>query len=159
MIVLFGSSVTSTVLNELKVYLPILFRVTSVALGQSCDCPSANEVILKNDEKIINHQTVLRKHNMSTHYFHILFTNWKWHYNQKDKHNIVLLLFYPLQIPSQQKHIRYKDLTKSKLSMTQIMGYITTKSTLLLWYSTTHASKRLEEHMLRVLGKNTFNGI
>ena len=29
-------------------HLPIFFRVASLALGQSYDCPSAGEVILKN---------------------------------------------------------------------------------------------------------------
>ena len=33
-------------------YLPILFRVTSLALGQSLDCPSANEVTLRNMGKM-----------------------------------------------------------------------------------------------------------
>ena len=34
-------------------YLPISFRVTSLALGQSYDCPSASEVTLKNMDKMI----------------------------------------------------------------------------------------------------------
>ena len=34
------------------IYLPIFFSVTSLALGQSYDCPSASEVTLKDMGKI-----------------------------------------------------------------------------------------------------------
>ena len=34
--------------------LPIFFRITSLALGQSYDCPGASEVILKNMGKYTN---------------------------------------------------------------------------------------------------------
>ena len=37
---------------------PISFRVASLALGQSYDCPSASEVILKDMGKIIQQQTI-----------------------------------------------------------------------------------------------------
>ena len=39
------------------VYLPISFRVTSLALGQSYDCPSISEVTLKNMGKIQHNKT------------------------------------------------------------------------------------------------------
>ena len=38
------------------IYLPILFRVTSLALGQSYDCPSASEVTLKDMGEIKDYQ-------------------------------------------------------------------------------------------------------
>ena len=38
-------------------HLPISFRVASLALGQSCDCPSANEATLKHMGKADWHQT------------------------------------------------------------------------------------------------------
>ena len=43
-------------------YLPISFRVTSLALGQSYDCPSASEVTLKDMGKIYQYQPTT-KHN------------------------------------------------------------------------------------------------
>ena len=39
--------------------LPIFFRVTSLALGQSPDCPSASEVTLNNMGKIVQYQTTI----------------------------------------------------------------------------------------------------
>ena len=40
------------------VHLPLFFRVTSLALGQSQDCPSASEVIPKdNDMKLTSTKT------------------------------------------------------------------------------------------------------
>ena len=41
-------------------YLPISFRVTSLALGQSYDCPSASEVTLKDMGKINKYQTTTK---------------------------------------------------------------------------------------------------
>ena len=38
------------------VYLPVSFRVTSMALGQSYDCPSASEVTLSDMDKINQYQ-------------------------------------------------------------------------------------------------------
>ena len=35
-----------------KTYLPIFFRAVSLALGQSCDCPSASEATLKDMGKL-----------------------------------------------------------------------------------------------------------
>ena len=46
------------------IHLPIFFMITSLALGQSCDCPNASEVILKNMGKISAHLTT-RKLNMN----------------------------------------------------------------------------------------------
>ena len=39
------------------IYLPVFFRVTSLALGQSYDCPSASKVTLKDMDKIFEHST------------------------------------------------------------------------------------------------------
>ena len=44
-----------------EVHSPILFSVTSLALGQSYDCPSASEVTLDNMNKINQNQTT-KKH-------------------------------------------------------------------------------------------------
>ena len=41
-------------------YLSILFMVSSLALGQSNDCPSASELTLKGMEKIEKCQTIVR---------------------------------------------------------------------------------------------------
>ena len=43
-----------------ELYLPIFFRVASLALGQSYDCPSASEVTL-NDMIKIDHQLLITK--------------------------------------------------------------------------------------------------
>ena len=39
------------------IYLPISFRIASLALGQSHDCPSASEAILKDQGEINHFQT------------------------------------------------------------------------------------------------------
>ena len=39
------------IMGCLQFILPIFFRVTSLALGQSYDCPSASEATLKNNGK------------------------------------------------------------------------------------------------------------
>ena len=47
------------------IYLPIFFRVTSLALGQSYDCPSVSEVALKYESKkttITKSQPIAAKH-------------------------------------------------------------------------------------------------
>ena len=42
---------------------PISFRVTSLALGQSYDCPNASEVTLKDMDDMDNCQTTTTIHN------------------------------------------------------------------------------------------------
>ena len=44
------------------IYLPTFFKITSLPLGQSYDCPSTSEVILKNMGKITQYLTTT-KHN------------------------------------------------------------------------------------------------
>ena len=46
------------------VILPIFFRVTSLALGQSYDCPSASEVTLKYMGKITLYQTTTNRNKL-----------------------------------------------------------------------------------------------
>ena len=56
-------------------FLPTLFRVVSLALGQSCDCPSASETTLKNMGKSItwiHRQLIWYGHNLTTHNFPML---------------------------------------------------------------------------------------
>ena len=52
-----------------RLILSIFFRVTSLALGQSYDCPSANEAILKNMDKNFTriHQKLWYNHNKTKH--------------------------------------------------------------------------------------------
>ena len=52
------------------VHLPIFFRVSSLALGQSYDCPSASEVTLKNMGKTGQHLTTT-EHNKTDIMWHI----------------------------------------------------------------------------------------
>ena len=55
-IVLFGLNFLVVLLSKIhEIILPIFFRVASLTLGQSYDCRSASEVILKNMGKIISH--------------------------------------------------------------------------------------------------------
>ena len=42
-----------------QLMLPLSFRVTSLELGQSLDCPSASEVTLKNEEEIHHLEVIL----------------------------------------------------------------------------------------------------
>ena len=50
------------------IYLPIFFRVTSLALGQSWDCPSASEVTLKDMGKINLYLTTREHKKLQTLY-------------------------------------------------------------------------------------------
>ena len=54
-----GGGIISSLLNQVM-YLPIAFRVTSLALGQSHDCPSASEVTLKYKSKTERHLTTTK---------------------------------------------------------------------------------------------------
>ena len=61
--------------------LPIAFRVTSLALGQSYDCPSASEITLKDMGKCI---TSIRKYRSSNH--------------NKTKHSNTICIFYGIHM-------------------------------------------------------------
>ena len=55
-----ASSMSSEFMSSIWIHvidLPAFFMVTSLALGQSCDCPSASEVILKDMDIIGQHPT------------------------------------------------------------------------------------------------------
>ena len=57
------------------VYLPIFFRVTSPALGQSYDCPSAREATLKDMGKI-DHNNPLKIDNLITTIHNKAYQKW-----------------------------------------------------------------------------------
>ena len=55
--------------------LPIFLRVASLALGQSCDCPSASEATLKDMGKIHRYQTTT-KDNEAQHPANRVYNSW-----------------------------------------------------------------------------------
>ena len=60
----------------------ISFRVTSLALGQSYDCPSASEATLKDMEKQITCNQNKAKHNTTVHRLNLTSGSiWPWHPN------------------------------------------------------------------------------
>ena len=65
MMLLFGFCYIMSLWRIQMIYLPLSFRVASLALGQSLDCPSASEVTLKNMGTINWYQTTT-KHELYT---------------------------------------------------------------------------------------------
>ena len=73
--------------GSILIFVPISFRVASLALGQSYDCPSASEATLKNMGKWIDNMKPVKIHNVTstkqiffffnkTDYSDITWTSW-----------------------------------------------------------------------------------